>query len=96
MGDCPRKLVDEMNSRLWVMSRQFGKAQCLLSARAEGGRGLGFHFRATRPGAGGETDAMKQWLAVLRAADAAVRWHAHQRRKGYPASYHRRRTNLPS
>jgi (p)ppGpp synthase/HD superfamily hydrolase len=25
---------------------------------------------------------MKQWLAVLRAADAAARWHAHQRRKG--------------
>lgn len=25
---------------------------------------------------------MKQWMAVLRAADAAARWHAHQRRKG--------------
>jgi (p)ppGpp synthase/HD superfamily hydrolase len=25
---------------------------------------------------------MKQWLAVLRAADTAARWHAHQRRKG--------------
>jgi (p)ppGpp synthase/HD superfamily hydrolase len=25
---------------------------------------------------------MKQWLAVLRAADAAARWHTHQRRKG--------------
>jgi (p)ppGpp synthase/HD superfamily hydrolase len=25
---------------------------------------------------------MKQWLTVLRAADAAARWHAHQRRKG--------------
>jgi (p)ppGpp synthase/HD superfamily hydrolase len=25
---------------------------------------------------------MKQWLTFLRAADAAARWHAHQRRKG--------------
>jgi (p)ppGpp synthase/HD superfamily hydrolase len=25
---------------------------------------------------------MKEWIAVLRAADAAARWHAHQRRKG--------------
>ena len=25
---------------------------------------------------------MKEWVAVLRAADAAARWHAHQRRKG--------------
>lgn len=25
---------------------------------------------------------MKEWLQVLRAADAAARWHAHQRRKG--------------
>jgi len=25
---------------------------------------------------------MKEWLAVLRAADAAARWHVHQRRKG--------------
>src|SRR3954447_26827036 len=25
---------------------------------------------------------MKQWITVLRAADAAARWHAHQRRKG--------------
>jgi (p)ppGpp synthase/HD superfamily hydrolase len=25
---------------------------------------------------------MKQWLSVLRAADAAARWHVHQRRKG--------------
>jgi (p)ppGpp synthase/HD superfamily hydrolase len=24
----------------------------------------------------------KQWIAVLRAADAAARWHVHQRRKG--------------
>lgn len=24
----------------------------------------------------------KQWVAVLRAADAAARWHVHQRRKG--------------
>jgi GTP diphosphokinase / guanosine-3',5'-bis(diphosphate) 3'-diphosphatase len=26
--------------------------------------------------------AMKQWVSVLRAADAAARWHVHQRRKG--------------
>ena len=25
---------------------------------------------------------MKEWVAVLRAADAAARWHVHQRRKG--------------
>lgn len=25
---------------------------------------------------------MKEWISVLRAADAAARWHAHQRRKG--------------
>jgi (p)ppGpp synthase/HD superfamily hydrolase len=25
---------------------------------------------------------MKEWLLVLRAADAAARWHVHQRRKG--------------
>ncbi|MBR1154394.1 HD domain-containing protein [Bradyrhizobium sp. JYMT SZCCT0428] len=25
---------------------------------------------------------MKEWVSVLRAADAAARWHAHQRRKG--------------
>jgi hypothetical protein len=24
----------------------------------------------------------KKWIAVLRAADAAARWHVHQRRKG--------------
>jgi (p)ppGpp synthase/HD superfamily hydrolase len=24
----------------------------------------------------------KEWVAVLRAADAAARWHVHQRRKG--------------
>ena len=24
----------------------------------------------------------KEWIAVLRAADAAARWHVHQRRKG--------------
>src|SRR3954454_20659053 len=27
-------------------------------------------------------DAMKEWVSVLRAADAAARWHVHQRRKG--------------
>jgi (p)ppGpp synthase/HD superfamily hydrolase len=27
-------------------------------------------------------DRMKDWVAVLRAADAAARWHVHQRRKG--------------
>ena len=25
---------------------------------------------------------MKEWILVLRAADAAARWHVHQRRKG--------------
>jgi (p)ppGpp synthase/HD superfamily hydrolase len=25
---------------------------------------------------------MKEWIAVLRAADMAARWHVHQRRKG--------------
>src|SRR5207253_1896555 len=25
---------------------------------------------------------MKEWVQVLRAADAAARWHVHQRRKG--------------
>src|SRR5215210_1995219 len=25
---------------------------------------------------------MKDWVAVLKAADAAARWHVHQRRKG--------------
>ncbi|MBM3529472.1 MAG: hypothetical protein FJX62_15390, partial [Alphaproteobacteria bacterium] len=25
---------------------------------------------------------MKDWIKVLRAADAAARWHVHQRRKG--------------
>jgi len=25
---------------------------------------------------------MKEWVQVLRAADAAGRWHVHQRRKG--------------
>jgi (p)ppGpp synthase/HD superfamily hydrolase len=25
---------------------------------------------------------MKEWIAVLRAADDAARWHVHQRRKG--------------
>jgi (p)ppGpp synthase/HD superfamily hydrolase len=25
---------------------------------------------------------MKEWIAVLKAADAAARWHTHQRRKG--------------
>jgi GTP diphosphokinase / guanosine-3',5'-bis(diphosphate) 3'-diphosphatase len=25
---------------------------------------------------------MKEWIKVLRAADAAARWHVHQRRKG--------------
>src|SRR5450631_1583362 len=25
---------------------------------------------------------MKEWIAVLRAADTAARWHVHQRRKG--------------
>src|SRR4030088_3432904 len=28
------------------------------------------------------TDSMKEWIAVLRAADLAARWHVHQRRKG--------------
>jgi (p)ppGpp synthase/HD superfamily hydrolase len=25
---------------------------------------------------------MKAWITVLKAADAAARWHVHQRRKG--------------
>src|SRR5580704_2380649 len=25
---------------------------------------------------------MKEWITVLKAADAAARWHVHQRRKG--------------
>ncbi len=25
---------------------------------------------------------MKEWVSVLKAADAAARWHVHQRRKG--------------
>ena len=25
---------------------------------------------------------MKEWLLVLKAADAAARWHVHHRRKG--------------
>lgn len=28
------------------------------------------------------TKGMKDWIAVLRAADTAARWHVHQRRKG--------------
>ena len=28
---------------------------------------------------------MKEWIAVLKAADAAARWHVHQRRKGAAA-----------
>src|ERR1700687_2649998 len=27
-------------------------------------------------------DSMKEWVSVSRAADAAARWHVHQRRKG--------------
>jgi (p)ppGpp synthase/HD superfamily hydrolase len=27
---------------------------------------------------------MKEWVSVLKAADAAARWHVHQRRKGPP------------
>src|SRR5271167_1819859 len=27
-------------------------------------------------------ELMKEWVAVLKAADAAARWHVHQRRKG--------------
>src|SRR5476651_957566 len=27
-------------------------------------------------------EKMKDWVAVLQAADAAARWHVHQRRKG--------------
>jgi (p)ppGpp synthase/HD superfamily hydrolase len=30
----------------------------------------------------GEEETMKSWIAVLKAADAAARWHVHQRRKG--------------
>jgi len=31
---------------------------------------------------GRESDVTKEWIAVLRAAHAAARWHVHQRRKG--------------
>jgi len=34
----------------------------------------------SKPAGGG--GKMKEWVAVLRAADAAARWHVHQRRKG--------------
>jgi len=34
---------------------------------------------------------MKEWVTVLRAADAAARWHVHQRRMG-SAARHRRKT----
>jgi (p)ppGpp synthase/HD superfamily hydrolase len=27
-------------------------------------------------------DSMKEWIAVLKAADVAARWHVHQKRKG--------------
>jgi (p)ppGpp synthase/HD superfamily hydrolase len=27
---------------------------------------------------------MKSWIMILKAADAAARWHVHQRRKGAP------------
>src|SRR5260221_10344982 len=30
----------------------------------------------------GGTGSMKDWITVLKAADAAARWHVHQRRKG--------------
>jgi len=30
----------------------------------------------------GGSEMAKEWIAVLRAADAAARWHVHQRRKG--------------
>jgi hypothetical protein len=30
----------------------------------------------------GGSKMAKEWIAVLRAADAAARWHVHQRRKG--------------
>jgi guanosine-3',5'-bis(diphosphate) 3'-pyrophosphohydrolase len=29
--------------------------------------------------------SMKEWITVLKAADAAARWHVHQRRKGAAA-----------
>src|SRR5690349_10750795 len=29
-----------------------------------------------------ENDTVKEWIAVLKAADAAARWHVHDRRKG--------------
>src|SRR5262252_1582094 len=34
------------------------------------------------PQVGGEGHMTKEWIAVLRAADAAARWHVHQHRKG--------------
>jgi hypothetical protein len=38
------------------------------------------HRARLRDGGGG--CAMKSWIMVLKAADAAARWHVHQRRKG--------------
>src|SRR5579872_6853006 len=35
-----------------------------------------------RPSRRGSRYTMKEWVSVLRAADAAARWHVHQRRKG--------------
>jgi len=37
---------------------------------------------ADRSGVGEVSEMAKDWIAVLRAADAAARWHVHQRRKG--------------
>ncbi|WFU44126.1 N-formylglutamate amidohydrolase [Bradyrhizobium sp. CB82] len=35
-----------------------------------------------KPYSSGSEVIMEEWIAVLRAADAAARWHVHQRRKG--------------
>jgi (p)ppGpp synthase/HD superfamily hydrolase len=41
--------------------------------------GLRQHSRKLARGGG---NSMKEWLLVLKAADAAARWHVHHRRKG--------------
>jgi (p)ppGpp synthase/HD superfamily hydrolase len=53
---------------------------------AAGGRAAGGWFMGVVAAALGSAKAkgksMKEWIMVLKAADAAARWHVHQRRKG--------------
>jgi (p)ppGpp synthase/HD superfamily hydrolase len=39
-------------------------------------------LRAPEGSSSAEGESMKDWIMVLKAADAAARWHVHQRRKG--------------